>query len=101
MVSSVPRPFTSMLPPSSTTRDGLPSDFNFRLPDSAFADARPISAETGASRFQSLYLAQALNRHAVAAQTKPLADLPRASRLTKIGPVSRSQPRFVGSVPEA
>ena len=56
-----------MLPPSRTIRCISPSTRNSRTARPGRAGAWRFRAPIGASSFQSLYLAQALKRHAVAA----------------------------------
>src|ERR1700680_2288748 len=85
VVSIVPSPFTSMLPPSKTTRRPR------KVGDHIFHFILDASLSFAASSFfQSSYFAHALKRQFVAA-VSPL--LPR----TKIGPKSRIHPRLVGT----
>src|SRR5258706_2159959 len=85
VVSRVPRPSTSMLPPSRTT--GLPSCSTGR---NGIRSARAARSGTRSSFRQSGYLAQALK------WKRAMAILRAASFFTKIGPKSRAQPRSRG-----
>ncbi len=86
MVMSVPRPFASMLPPSETNVWPLTVASNIRIPS-----ARATRAGTWQSLRQFGYFAQPVNPN------RAMATSARgASRLTKIGPKSRAQPRSVG-----
>ncbi|OGP77760.1 MAG: hypothetical protein A2Z26_02325 [Deltaproteobacteria bacterium RBG_16_66_15] len=86
MAINVPRPFTSIAPPSSTT-----SRFRTRGRIRRRPRAAAARAETRSSFRQSGYRAHALNRNPATATSR----FGRSLR-TKIGPKSRVQPRSVG-----
>src|ERR1700675_3115579 len=103
VVSRVPRPFTSIEPPSRTTR--APRDLGRISRECATRDIRP---PIFSSSLQFEYLAQALNRKLsarwLAPAPEPCGDSrPRLSgkakpgclSVTKMHPESRTQTRFV------
>ena len=91
---SVPRPFTSMLPPSSTTRRGSPSTAHFRLPR---RNAQAVGDLGGDGRVELpvVVLGPGVEAPCGRRDRRKLVAL-RESRRTKMGPESRVQTRLVG-----